>query len=202
MHACLALVVYAGTQHYEADIRSLTVTSEEPFSLGDTVCHLIRISDPASPTRAKLIWQRRGSTAYAIRADVLPGTDLVVTATAQGGFSDVFVVHTPAAATDPRLAGLLKARITASSDLRMRTDAVGDFFAAAPDGHSVFTAPRPSHGTDSATTQAASRSIHNTLIPTNTRAATVASTVSGPGAQRRPGRAHGRLSCRAQPPSR
>jgi hypothetical protein len=125
--------------------------------------------------------------ASATYANILPGTDLVVTATTQGGFSDVFVVHTPAAAADPRLTGLLKARISGSSDLSLRTDAAGDFTAALPNGHSAFTAP-VAVAWDSATTPGAPKSAATAKgaarpapqIPTNTRTA-LASTTASPG---------------------
>src|SRR5579884_413335 len=60
-----------------------------------------------------------GNTATYI--SVLPDTDLVVTSTAQGGLSDVFVVKTATAATNPALSTLMKASV-ASIGLTVATD--------------------------------------------------------------------------------
>ena len=89
-------------------------------------------------------------------SNVLPGTDLQVTADTQGGFSDVFVVHNQAAANNAQLQTLLAAKITASKDLKLATDVTGAFSATLPDGHAAFVAPVPAAWDSNTTAPAAS----------------------------------------------
>ncbi|MFE0459422.1 LamG-like jellyroll fold domain-containing protein [Kitasatospora sp. NPDC058965] len=79
----------------------------------------------------------------AVYADVLPGVDLTVTVRPTGAFSDVFTIHTPAAARDPRLASLLTASTTTTPGLKTATDNDGNLSVSDATGHRVLTAPAP-----------------------------------------------------------
>ncbi|WP_405992504.1 ricin-type beta-trefoil lectin domain protein [Streptomyces sp. NBC_00986] len=77
----------------------------------------------------------------ALYASVLPGVDLSVTVTDQGGFSDVLIVHDAQAAADARVRQLSVSTDTDGLDLSATT--AGGMTATAPDGSVSYTSPPP-----------------------------------------------------------
>ncbi|WP_037625585.1 LamG domain-containing protein [Streptomyces aureus] len=85
----------------------------------------------------------------ALYSSVLPGVDLSVSVTSQGGFSDVLIVHNADAAANPRLK-----KLTLAADTRGLTLAATDadsMKATTADGDVAYTSPQPLMW-DSATT--------------------------------------------------
>ncbi|WP_328671777.1 ricin-type beta-trefoil lectin domain protein [Streptomyces sp. NBC_00322] len=92
---------------------------------------------------------------------VLPGVDLSVSVTDQGGFSDILIVHDAAAAADPRVREL---KLTAATDgLTLHATPSGGMEAKTADGTLDYVSARPVMW-DSATPDAAA-----TAPATNTR---------------------------------
>ncbi|MEU0213462.1 LamG domain-containing protein [Streptomyces canus] len=77
----------------------------------------------------------------ALYKSVLPGVDLSVSVTDQGGFSDVLIVHDATAAADPHVKKLTEAASTQGLTLSA-TDS-GGMDATAADGTVAYTSPRP-----------------------------------------------------------
>jgi hypothetical protein len=74
-------------------------------------------------------------------ADVIPGVDLQVAVDAQGAVSDVIVVHSVAAAADPRLRSLELG--IQSPGLTLGVGAAGDVTLGGKGGHVVLATPTP-----------------------------------------------------------
>ncbi len=77
----------------------------------------------------------------ALYASVLPGVDLSVSVTDQGGFSDVLIVHDAEAAANPQLQKLTLA--TAAQGLTLTTTSSDSMSATALDGDLAYTSPQP-----------------------------------------------------------
>ena len=77
----------------------------------------------------------------ALYSSVLPGVDLSLTVTNQGGFSDVLIVHSAAAAANPLITQLTLAAST--NGLTLSGTPSGGFSATASDGTTSYTSPAP-----------------------------------------------------------
>ncbi|MFF4121422.1 LamG domain-containing protein [Streptomyces sp. NPDC001714] len=114
----------------------------------------------------------------AVYRSVLPGVDLSVSVTDQGGFSDVLIVHDAAAAADPHIKKLTEAASTQGLTLSA-TDS-GGMNATTADGTVAYTSPRPLMW-DSSTTSDAPATTAPASDTTTAGDAPTASSADGPG---------------------
>jgi hypothetical protein len=130
-------------------------------TFNDGAGHVLSVSMPM-PLPAPTV---TGDTAFYIA--VLPGVDLSVTASIDGGISEILIVHDAAAAANPKLASLRLA--TSTSGVTLTTKAGGAISATDPaTGDTVYTAPPPVMW-DSTTSTAATQtnSLHSLDAGTN-----------------------------------
>lgn len=114
----------------------------------------------------------------ALYQGILPGVDLKVIANEQGGFSDLVIVNTAAAATNPALTSLTMGT-NASTGLIVATDAAGNIAATNSSGQLVYTAPPPVMYDNSATTPTpAPAPTATTAAPTPTPTQSASSTAT------------------------
>ncbi|MGW7189056.1 LamG-like jellyroll fold domain-containing protein, partial [Streptomyces sp. NPDC054838] len=121
------------------------------------------------------------SGATALYRSVLPGVDLSVSVTDQGGFSDILIVHDAAAAADPRVRELRLA--TAAEGLKVAQTESGGMTATTANGALDYVSPLPLMW-DSSTEAAGTPQAKSVLTKPGTQAAAEAPTVT---AAQRPG---------------
>jgi len=121
-----------------------------------------------------------GSTAT--YAEVFPGVDLRASVSSLGGFSEVLVVKSAAAAADPQLASIKLNTKTVGLDIQ--GDSAGNLNATDPSGASVFTSPTAimwDSSTPTAQVAARSATVQTEETTPAGTAAPTPSSASGPG---------------------
>ncbi|MEU2306503.1 LamG-like jellyroll fold domain-containing protein [Streptomyces misionensis] len=115
----------------------------------------------------------------AVYASVLPGVDLSVNVTDQGGFSDVLVIHDAQAAADPRVRKLEVA--TDTDGLSLAPTSAGGMTATAANGSVSYTSPPPLMWDSSTNTANSIQPASRTLAATNAEDPSDTSSATGPG---------------------
>lgn len=109
---------------------------------------------------------------------VLPGVDLSVSVTDQGGFSDILIIHDAAAAADPRVKELM---LTATTNgLTLHPTPSGGMEAKTADGTLDYVSPRPVMW-DSATSDAPAASPQTSTAGVQPASYAATTTVDGAG---------------------
>ncbi|MFI1196795.1 FG-GAP-like repeat-containing protein, partial [Micromonospora sp. NPDC020750] len=130
-------------RHADGSITPAVTTNEVRLSPGGTgpLAELVS-GDRALSLAAPMPLPKPALTGpTATYPEVLPGVDLTVTVTAEGGFSHVFVVKNRQAAANPKLAALDLA--TTAKGIALAADTAGNITGRDRAGQTVLTAPAP-----------------------------------------------------------
>lgn len=126
-----------GTYSTAATTAALTLSGggNTPLAAMDDAGRKLAFSWPTALPKPQV------SGATALYPEVLPGVDLSVVASEQGGFSDTIIVKNAQAAQNPALATLNLA--TSGTDVSLATDSAGNITATDSAGHVIYHAPAP-----------------------------------------------------------
>ncbi len=125
----------------------------------------------------------------AVYSGILPGVDLQITSNDTGGFTDLVIVNTPAAAQNPLL-GSLTLGTTTSSGLTLATDSAGGITATDANGDVVYTAPAPTMYDSGTSSGTASPSANPSTPSSPAASATASNAQAAPRAKVRAANAH------------
>ena len=109
------------------------------------------------------------SGATATYSNVIRGVDLQLTANTQGGFSELLIVHSAAAAADPGLSDLFDVSAYGPG-LKLSTDKDGNLTAVDSHGKTAFSAPAPEMWDSSASAGPSAATATGSRFPTSTAA--------------------------------
>ncbi|MGC5019707.1 hypothetical protein ACLQ2U_14355, partial [Micromonospora sp. DT47] len=139
-------------RHADGTITPATTTNQITLSSGGTgpMAQMVSGDRALSVTAPLALPTPTLSGPTATYPNVLPGVDLTITVNGEGSFSHVFVVRTPAAAANPKLATLSLS--TATKGFTLGTDTAGNITGRDRAGEAVITAPAPAMWDSSAAT--------------------------------------------------